>query len=512
MEQENSCAFVLEVEIDDEISFKPLKQKRPLQTIDSNTIPLATPEKRKQIQKCQGSASRLSNAPTPSRAEEPMSPRPSQSSIVMYTDQLENAHKPKYSEAELEALKVDWQKETADKITSHISEVREEMKGDMDKLEGENSSLKRDKSILEKNLNELQTAMLDKTVNESNEIHSQLKVLTDQLQEAKSKNDDLIETHEKEMQNLKASNDSKISEMIKSHATSILTMQERVTQDLNSMWQQKVKEEQELVSSLRSQVEKLNADIESLKEEKIQAVKEAKRKMYDKVTQQFEAGNKKYEALKAACRESQEELEKCKAELLELHATCDKEKAAAEESKSTAQQMKNSVLSVQADIVDCIASFRKEPLESVDITTDDVRKCLMGIIKDELSSRSEKTIEMEKTCEELTAESSRLKDAAELSNKNLCKIQSEKDGLLASLEEVRESLQSTRAQLQSSNEEKESQMLVIAGMITEKGNLEKKLDSATQEAQELSHRCEDLRKMNDEVMSMLEKMYAEKAE
>jgi hypothetical protein len=87
-----------------------LTYNRALQTIDSNTLPIATPEKRKQIQKCQTSSAKKLlqvSVSTPAADIEGSTPvmmmgkltggdKPTP--IPMYSDLLENAHKPKYSQ------------------------------------------------------------------------------------------------------------------------------------------------------------------------------------------------------------------------------------------------------------------------------------------------------------------------------------------------------------------------------------------------------------------------------
>jgi chromosome segregation ATPase len=168
--------------------------------------------------------------------------------------------------------------------------------------------------------------------------------------------------------------------------------------------------------------------------------------------------------------------------------------------------------SIEAACVDIIKSFSSEKLESTDLLQDAVRKSIFDKIQNEITSSAGKAAVADDTVKNLNSEIDRLKESTLVSNKTLSGINAEKEELNSTLATVRQALETCKEELASSKLEKDSQMLVIANMITEKGKADVELESASQQNQELTQRCEDLRKMNDEIMSMLEKMYDKKEE
>mmetsp|Transcript_19155 Transcript_19155/g.32063 ORF Transcript_19155/g.32063 Transcript_19155/m.32063 type:complete len:523 (+) Transcript_19155:76-1644(+) len=520
---ENAPAFVLELEIDDEVSFKPLKNKRALQTLDSNTIPIATPEKRKQIQKCQSSTPTSSvRGSTPSAgAETPLALVVAASSscadddktpLQMYSCHLENAHKPKYSQAEVDAQKIEWQKESDHRLDEAREVVRREGAMQVQQLEGQSAALRQDKLILERQVAALQSTLFENRSDENSQIDNQVKILSDQLNDAKVQKDLLLKQHTEEICSLKSSNDKRISEMIKSHATSILAMQQRVMGDITATWQQKLKEEEGVSGELRVTVQALSAQVARLGEEKEQAVKDAKKKMYDKVTTQFEAGNAKYEALKSSYKESQESLLTATAKISELKDSLTTVEQELENSRKASVDVAAALSCIGTGCAEIIKLFSSEGLENTDMVQESVRGSIFNRIQNEIKAKASQVEAAAAQSNELNTEIARLKESMLITNKTVTAMNEEKDELALALAAARQAAEATGEELASSKLEKESQMLVIANMITDKGKIDADLEAVTQQNQELTQRCEDLRKMNDEVMSMLEKMYEEKKE
>lgn len=390
--------------------------------------------------------------------------------------------------------------------------VRSEGAAEVQRLETQSSSLRQDKSILERQVAALQATLFENRSDENSQVDNQVKILSGQLSDAKSQHELLQKQHEEEIVALKNSNDKRISEMIKSHATSILAMQERVISDMTATWQQKLTEEQAVSSDLRNTMQALSAQVARLGEEKTQAVKDAKKKMYDKVTLQFEAGNLKYEALKNSYKESQDGLQSATAKITELKESLNVLECKLEQFSKEAAGVTAVISSIEAACVDIIKSFSSEKLESTDLLQDAVRKSIFDKIQNEITSSAGKAAVADDTVKNLNSEIDRLKESTLVSNKTLSGINAEKEELNSTLATVRQALETCKEELASSKLEKDSQMLVIANMITEKGKADVELESASQQNQELTQRCEDLRKMNDEIMSMLEKMYDKKEE
>ena len=192
-------------------------------------------------------------------------------------------------QAELDALQMEWQAASDVQLNEISQSIYNEVESKMHQLSAHNDSLHLDKSILERQVTDLQATLFENRVDEHNMIDQQVKILNDQLQDAKVQKESLQLQHEQTMATFKNINDKRIAEMIKSHATSILAMQERVTGDLSATWKQKLAEEQSITTELREKVQAHEVHMIQLEEEKIQAVREAKEKLRCKAQLQLDA-------------------------------------------------------------------------------------------------------------------------------------------------------------------------------------------------------------------------------
>jgi chromosome segregation ATPase len=394
-----------------------------------------------------------------------------------------------------------------DRLSEMTRSIHGGVEAKMHQLEAQCDSLKLDKSILERQIADLQATLFENRTDENSQVDNQVKILSEQIQDARAQKELLLLQHAQDSIALKSATDKRISEMIKSHATSILSMQERVVADITATWQQKLQEEQAVSAELRATVQTLSAQLAALAEEKQQAVRDTKKKMYDKVTLQFEAGNVKYDALKSSYKESQDQLQTASSTIQELRASLSSAQGQLELSREQAAHTAASLGQVEAGLAELVSSFSAQPLDSSSGSSTEV----LAAIQQELTSKTARVEEAATLSAELNAEIVRLKESILLTNTNISAINAEKDALNLSLSAAKDALEAAQQQLASSTQERDSQMLVIANMITDKGRLDSELEKAALQTQELTQRCADLRRMNDEVMCMLEKMYAEKA-
>ena len=143
----------------------------------------------------------------------------------------------------------------------------------------------------------------------------------------------------------------------------------------------------------------------------------------------------------------------------------------------------------------------------MDVSHEASRLAVFETVQHELSSKAVQLEEAGILTKELSAEIMRLKESIILINTNISAINAEKEDLASTLSSVRAALEISTDELASSKHERDSQLLVIANMITEKGKIDSELEKSSLQNEELTQRCVDLRAMNEEVMSMLEKMY-----
>ena len=409
----------------------------------------------------------------------------------------------------MDAQKIEWERDLEMKLQEHDQRIRNELSAYIQQLESKCKSVQQEKDILEKQVTDLRTTLFNDREGENDRIHEQIQLLTNQIEDAKSEKESLLLEQDQTISDLKNSYDNRISEMIKSHATSILAMQERVTQDVTSQYQQRLQAEKDISEKLKATLSEQSILMAAVEQEKKQAVKDAKKRMYDKVTQQFEAGNAKHDALKKSYKDCQDKLNMALSEFSVLKDTKLNLEQQLQQSHEEKRSSEDDMRKIRSLLAKLISAFSICPVDDANATEMTALEMLEKI-ENGFASNTSKILELKSKEKEYELEICKLQDSLCQVNDNFSNLTAENDQAKEALAATKEQLKSRQSELDSCHLEKESQMLVIANLITEKGKIESELSKANNEKEELAIRCEDLRKMNDEVMSMLEKMYAEK--
>jgi hypothetical protein len=233
-----------------------------------------------------------------------------------------------------------------------------------------------------------------------------------------------------------------------------------------------------------------------------EAVKEAKARVYEKAKLQFEAGNKEFKQVRQQLKDLQQEQETQSAALAAAttSATDLQAQLVLETAKSSAME------SHAMDLLELLLgpSAVKRGMDMA---------LAIATARSQLALKEAATISME-------TEVASLKDQAakvpSLESK-LVSLQAERGEAVAKVAVTHESLKATevllgesRAETIAACSERDAQMMAVAKLVTSKAAVDVALENSQSEVKELNERCSNLRKMNEEVMTMLENMHAGK--
>lgn len=320
---------------------------------------------------------------------------------------------------------------------------------------------------------------------------------------------------------LRADHQKHVMSVMTTGAQSLIEAKNTVTETYEKLLSQ----EREKCSCLSRELQEATERIGALETEMPLAVHEAKKKVYEKAQAQFAAGNKEFLKIKNALKDAvtaKEEAEK-KITSLEtsLRNAVTQQSAASVETDRIKQDMLslNSRLEqiVKAD-VSVLSLQNLSGVESVEYVLRYYRE-KNGEYAQQLSKTNEERAQQEAIAttlkEKMTTAENTIKSLTESLTAAECKIASSNDSL------------------SSAKRENQSQLLLVANLMSEKGRFESELISTKKELEsalhmqselatqlveangkiaELTNRCEELRAMNKDAIEMLEAMYAKERE
>lgn len=272
---------------------------------------------------------------------------------------------------------------------------------------------------------------------------------------------------------------------------------------------QMIEKESEINKLLRKLEEQ--ASVFKLKEDNFEdmlaeAVAEAKKHVYAKAEAQFSAGNVKYQAVKQQLKDKQAELVAAQAELET------KTNALAEAVQSTKET--NDALSVLHTKHDGIAKELKQLVQIINqpelaaavggksITGSDYygTKDAIAVLKTQYENNQALAVQVT----ELTNSKTLLETMVIEKETSLIELSAEQNELKSQFIHKEKELKSVQAQVEKVEKESELQLMIVAKLTTEKEAMESKLQTAEVAQTELNARCENLRNMNSELMTMIE--------
>lgn len=294
-------------------------------------------------------------------------------------------------------------------------------------------------------------------------------------------------------------------------------MQQRISNDISSKWEKKLNDEKAKVDELTTSLQVANTNLNSLQNNVEKIIYDTKKKIYEKVKTQFDSGNKEFHKLKMTMKDIVQEKEKYEKkctqhesitlnltnELTTLKENHSKLLKSVEEGNDFIQNICN-----KNNILTTTTNNNNNTSDSLNLFQNNLN-VLEGIINEknkEIDSLKEQKNQLETLL-------------TQIQQNELKQITTERDEYMKSqiesieqnkkLEDLNNSL---KDELNSLKLERDSQMLVIAELLSNKNNNEEELIIRRKEVEELSLRCDGLRKMNEEVVSMLEKVYAQNLE
>jgi len=402
---------------------------------------------------------------------------------------------PKYTEADMQNARKEWQQDArnleeavsiADKLLSRAmlaesarNELQAEVKKAKTQAQGAQEELLKEKE--EKSISNTQTRALS---------HALQAMELDMRALKETHGSDLRgkdEECQKQLQELKKAFEAEKGQFMKEKLSALYSATERSAQ---------------LQAQLKQQQEAADA-----------AVVDAKQKVYAKVKAQFDNGNKEFNRIKAEKEAVSKELESCQVLLR------------AEQDKCTAGDATNSALRDKVHLLgEALCSVLKEALpsaqysraakllssaemavsgpqdlEAVNTLCEHAKNCI-GLRSKELSDIQEAT-------KAVNTEVSAVKKALEEKDTALLGAFSKCAQLEEEHQRAQVSAKALQQELHDVHKEKDSQMLAVAKLATSNTTLEIQVETMQGEMSELTARNAGLRKMNEEMMAMLEKAH-----
>lgn len=334
----------------------------------------------------------------------------------------------------------------------------------------------------------------------------------------KNKLESAEKSHTHQIEMLKSDHQKHVMNVMTTGAQSLIEAKQSISDNFEKM----LNEEKTKSAAHLKALEEAQQRATTLETDLPVAVQEAKRKVYEKAQAQFAAGNKEFMKVKNSLREvvsAKEEADNKIATLEETVKSLTAQVSAAGSEKDNAQKELLAVSSrlemlVKADAGVLPHASSLAPIEAVE-----------GVLKYYRDKTGEHTQQLSKTRAEKVQLETAIQELEEKSRVAQLKIKEMQEGLLGA-----ESKASTAADaLASSKRENQSQLLLVANVMSEKGRLEselnssktevaalslrqteleKELSAANDKVTELTTRCEELRVMNKDAIEMLEAMYA----
>jgi chromosome segregation ATPase len=407
----------------------------------------------------------------------------------------EEKHLPKYSEAEVQDMLTKVRSESRTNSSKDTATSISKLEVEKNMLESELAALKKSSKAAAYKHEELKRELISLKVSyESMDEDAglqkvQSKALTHRLQAL-----------EKEMADLQKQKDTDSAEAILSQERAVESAKKTMEDMLITTKHQSdaalkacADEAERRIGALRGQLEEAarDAKIRDSKHaiEVSTAVKDAKARVYEKAKQQFEAGNKEFTKVKAQLKDCIAEKETIKSEVEKL--------------KTSNESMKEEINTVTIKIA-ATEGYLASLLEIMGVTDLSDMATAIATAHTNYTQLVSKNEQLE--CELLSLRESNPKLETKLTAT---------EKILTSLEAKmalsQETLKATEALLEEAKhdadiacQDRDAQMMAVAKLTTVNAGLEQKVEAAEKESGELTARCNNLRKMNEEMLTMLE--------
>ena len=229
------------------------------------------------------------------------------------------------------------------------------------------------------------------------------------------------------------------------------------------------------------------------------AVAEAKQKVYAKAKAQFEAGNKEFVKVKA-----ERDAKAAEADGIAVALVLSQKKHIEESEKAAAATTRVSDLRTFLFSIGSAVGLSVSDIAGFEANGATGERAFALSAQDTALSMSRNLAEALSNKESLRAAMSILESSLRKTESALA-VANDKALKQEERAAVSEALLSgARVELVDTQRERDSQMMAVAKLFTDKASLQEKLEESEQQAV-------GLRQMNEEVMSMLEKLYSEKA-
>ena len=266
----------------------------------------------------------------------------------------------------------------------------------------------------------------------------------------------------------------------------------------------------------------------------------ARDKVYAKAKVQFEAGNKEFQRVKGLLKDAKTERDDALSQVATLNTQLAETKARHDIEVSRVSDKSKRVSELRTMLMNILDSIAQTQTTNHTLVTDTTTSAVLvsSSIKDDSTSEQTAVAAAKDTLtslvselQDMTRSKLSLQSAANVLEGSLQRLESQVTAAQsATLQEkdrvaVAEALlATTKVELADTIRERDNQMNALAKLIATQGTgagagiegssstatvLKTELESAKKEISELTERCANLRQMNEELLGMLERMYAE---
>jgi predicted nucleic acid-binding Zn-ribbon protein len=323
------------------------------------------------------------------------------------------------------------------------------------------------------------------------------------------------------MATMKADNEKQVLNVMTTGAQSLNEVKTAMT----ASYEKLLLDEREKCARMSKDLQEANERITALETEMPIAVQDAKKKVYEKAQAQFAAGNKEFLKIKNTLKETVSAKEECDKKIASLEASLQGVTAQLSAAHTEKDRIKQDMDTVNA----CLEGLMKADITQLNLksmTGVEYVEAVLCYYREKSGDLAQQVSTANKDKAEKELAMNELKDkitAADLSIKTL------KDSLVS----AEAKLTASNDAIASAKRENQSQLVLVANLISEKGRIETDLTIAKRELEsisltqseltrqlleangkvvELTTTCDGLRAMNKDCIEMLEAMYAKERE
>ena len=256
-------------------------------------------------------------------------------------------------------------------------------------------------------------------------------------------------------------------------------------------------EAEKRVGTLQSELEEKNRQLKKMESREAKkvaaAVSEAKARVYEKAKQQFEAGNAEFKSVRQQLKTALAEQETQSVELKKIQSDY-------QESKTSCDTLTTKIASTENHLKALLQLLLPESSQSEHIDTD----AAVASAKANIAVNTSRLKALEAEAKSLRERVPLLEERASIAENATAELEMKAALSSETIKATEALLAESKAEIAAAVAERDAQMTAVAKLATSNATLDAEVESVKKEAVENAERCAGLRKMNEELLAMLE--------